>query len=320
MDIQEPANLASELTREVESLRSRFPDTQHLYREVCALLFFRYGITPTANKLYQLVRKGSMSAPAEALARFWENLREKSRLRIEHPDLPPQLAALAGEVIGGLWHRAQADAQASYSEAIEAHQKAVADAQSQAAVESGRAESAAKALFQLQAEFSASLTRTQEIEHELAREQGQREVMDRQLASAVAQRREMQEALAAARHDFEVRLEAQRQALLELQARQQVEAQRLGLEVDRERAVAASLRRDIDDARRVYAADGQRYGMVIGDLQQQVSQLRQELGLAEGAVAELRATRDLLQRQLDRTASLNRGSAGRQRGRIVRRP
>lgn len=35
------------------------------------MLFFRYGITPTANKLYQLVRKGSMSAPSEALTRFW---------------------------------------------------------------------------------------------------------------------------------------------------------------------------------------------------------------------------------------------------------
>ncbi len=36
-----------------------------LYREVCGLLFFRYGVTPTANKLYSLVRKGSMGTPAE---------------------------------------------------------------------------------------------------------------------------------------------------------------------------------------------------------------------------------------------------------------
>lgn len=59
-----------------------FPDTQALYREVCVLLFFRHGITPTANKLYQLVRKGSMSAPTEALRTFWADLREKSRVRI----------------------------------------------------------------------------------------------------------------------------------------------------------------------------------------------------------------------------------------------
>ena len=33
----------------IEALRPRFPDTQDLYREVCTVLFFRYGITPTAN-------------------------------------------------------------------------------------------------------------------------------------------------------------------------------------------------------------------------------------------------------------------------------
>ena len=44
------------LQADIEALRPRFPDTQDLYREVCAILFFRYGITPTANKLYQLVR------------------------------------------------------------------------------------------------------------------------------------------------------------------------------------------------------------------------------------------------------------------------
>ena len=60
----------SEIQAEVEALRERFSDTKALYREVCALLFFRYGITPTASKLYQRVRKGSMSAPAEALAKF----------------------------------------------------------------------------------------------------------------------------------------------------------------------------------------------------------------------------------------------------------
>ena len=59
---------------EIEALRAQHPETQDLYREVCVLLFFRYGLTPTANKLYQLVRKGSMSAPAEALARFWEKI------------------------------------------------------------------------------------------------------------------------------------------------------------------------------------------------------------------------------------------------------
>ncbi len=46
------------LQADIAALRGRFTDTRELYREVCALLFFRYGVTPTANKLYSLVRKG----------------------------------------------------------------------------------------------------------------------------------------------------------------------------------------------------------------------------------------------------------------------
>jgi hypothetical protein len=37
------------------------------------------------------VKKNSMSAPSEALGKFWDMLWEKSRVRIEHPDLPDEL-------------------------------------------------------------------------------------------------------------------------------------------------------------------------------------------------------------------------------------
>ena len=46
----------AQIHADIEVLRARISDTQELYREVCAILFFRYGITPTANKLYQYVR------------------------------------------------------------------------------------------------------------------------------------------------------------------------------------------------------------------------------------------------------------------------
>jgi hypothetical protein len=105
MDI--PATAETQLLADVAALRERFPNTQELYREVCTVMFFRYGITPTANKLYQYVKKGSMSAPAEALAKFWDTLREKSRVRIAHPDLPDELKTGAGELAAALWDLAQ---------------------------------------------------------------------------------------------------------------------------------------------------------------------------------------------------------------------
>ena len=109
-------SIETEIQSEVDALKARFDDTKTLYREVCALLFFRYGLTPTANKLYQFVRKGSMSAPADALTKFWDDLRSKARVEIDHPDLPPELKAIAAEAIASIWRQAAAGARAELAE------------------------------------------------------------------------------------------------------------------------------------------------------------------------------------------------------------
>jgi hypothetical protein len=75
------------LQEEVERLRALAPDTKALYREVASMLFFRFGIAPTANRLHQLVGKGSMSTAASVLARFWQDLRQHGRLRGQVPCL-----------------------------------------------------------------------------------------------------------------------------------------------------------------------------------------------------------------------------------------
>ena len=103
-------SVETEIQSEVEALKARFSETKSLYREVCALLFFRYGITPTASKLYQYVRKGSMSAPADALTKFWDELRSKARVEIDHPDLPVELRDTAASAIAGIWQQATAAA------------------------------------------------------------------------------------------------------------------------------------------------------------------------------------------------------------------
>jgi hypothetical protein len=107
------------LAAEIDRLKAEFPKTRELYREVCALLFFRFGITPTANRLYQLVKRGSMSTPTQVLGEFWAELREKSRVRIEHPDLPAELQAAAGELVAALWTKSTTSAQAAL-EALQA--------------------------------------------------------------------------------------------------------------------------------------------------------------------------------------------------------
>lgn len=96
----------TKLIQDVESLRIQFPQAKDLYREVCRLMFFRYGIQPTANKLYQLVRKGTMSTPAQAVNNFWSELRLKNRVDIDHSGLPDTLREFAGEALSTLWKSA----------------------------------------------------------------------------------------------------------------------------------------------------------------------------------------------------------------------
>lgn len=120
------------LRTDVDELRSRVTDTRELYREVCALMFFRYGQTPTGNKLYQLVRKGSMNVPAEELARFWDALREKSRVRIDHPDLPDELKQVAADAVQAVWRQATELARDQWSAARLHAEASVAAASEQA--------------------------------------------------------------------------------------------------------------------------------------------------------------------------------------------
>src|ERR1700759_1521324 len=100
------------LAGEIDRLKAEFPKTRDLYREVCALLFFRFGITPTANRLYQLVKRGTMGTPAAGLGEFWADPRKKSRVRLKPPYLPADLRDAAGQLVATLWTRATASAQA----------------------------------------------------------------------------------------------------------------------------------------------------------------------------------------------------------------
>lgn len=288
------------LQAEIDDLRSKCADTQELYREVCVLLFFRHGITPTANKLYQLVRKGSMSAPAEALSRFWEALREKSRVRIEHPDLPEELRDAAGEVIGALWQRAQALAAESLAAARSEARAAVAAAGAEVEAAQGRAEANAQALAALQADFTDSQAQLKEASQALAREQGTRTTLERQLEAADQQRRELQRALEAARQGFERQLEEQRAAAMTADERHQADLRRALLDVDRERSAVAKLQKDLDQARRVTGEQADQHRAQSSQLQDELGQLRQKLGATEGALAEARGAGEALRAQLEK--------------------
>ncbi len=287
------------LQSEIDALRAQYPETQDLYREVCVLLFFRHGMTPTANKLYQLVRKGSMSAPAEALTRFWETLREKSRIRIEHPDLPDPLRDAAGEMVGALWQHAQAASQEALKHLQEESRATVLAAEGAAQSAIAQAQAADEELGTVRAQLQATQETLTGTQAELARAQGEVAALQRQVDAGTAQRREMQESLNAAQQRFTEELEQQRKVATATEERHAGDMRRALLDVDRERGNAVKLQKDLDQTRRMFSDQTELHRQQMADKQQQADVLRQRLGELDVSYAELRGQRDLLLRDVD---------------------
>lgn len=287
------------LLAEIEALRTQYPETQDLYREVCVVLFFRHGITPTANKLYQLVRKGSMSAPADALNRFWETLREKSRMRIEHPDLPESLRDAAGEMVGALWQRAQAEALSTLN-ALQKEAEAGVQAAQSATEDAVKKQQAAEAALESSRLAGASLQQQiNELQASLGRAQGEIAAQQRQIDLAIAQRQELQQALATARDQFTRELEQQRTAIATAEDRHAADMKRALLDIDRERVQSIKTQKDLEQARRIISDQAEHHRMLVAERQTQVESLRHRNGELEGIVAELRTQRDQMTTDID---------------------
>lgn len=286
------------LEAEIEALRRQFPKTQDLYREVCVLLFFRHGIAPTANKLHQLVRKGSMSAPAEALSRFWADLREKSRVRLDHPNLPEDIRTAAGELIDALWTKAQMQANADLTALrTQAQDEIVAIKAEKSLAEAARdgahqhIEEQTKALGKAEAQI-------RELEQARAGEAAARSALERQLTDARQAAAELQFAMEAARRDFASELDKLREALKITEERYRSAEARALMEIDRERTAAAKLQKDLEAIRAGAADAADRHREEVRSLQEQIGNQKQRVGHLEGELRAVSASRDLLHSEL----------------------
>ncbi|KRA14193.1 MAG: DNA-binding protein [Pseudomonadota bacterium] len=243
----------SEIQAEVEALRERFSDTKALYREVCALLFFRYGITPTASKLYQHVRKGSMSAPAEALAKFWEDLRGKARVEIDHPDLPEALKEAAGQAVSVLWTQATELAREELAVLrVEAH----AEAQSaQAGLQEALQRSAVleTQIQTAQTKVTELETRAQALAAELEQERRAHAASTARGEALSRQVDELKQEQSKSRQHFSAELDKGRAAIDEAASRA-AEAERRALrEIDRERTARTQVDKQLEQLRGKFA-------------------------------------------------------------------
>jgi predicted nucleic acid-binding Zn-ribbon protein len=297
----------TQIHADIEALRATVTETQALYREVCAILFFRYGVTPTANKLYQYVRKGSMSAPAEALARFWDELREKSRVRIEYPDLPEAVKAAASDLVESLWAQAQAAAKEGLEVfRVEAQADILAAQTEKESAENAR-NTALRELSQLRQMIQVATDRTLELEREVVAERTSKEALFVQLDAAGHQQAVLEGALTEARRDFTSELEKLRHALQRSVERLESSEKRALLEIDRERTATSKIQKEMAQLRQTQQVIADDHRTEVAKLQRELGEAAQKLGMAEGTLQELRT---IHQQQVEQTHAL-RGMLGK---------
>lgn len=229
-----------------------------------------------------------MSAPAEALAKFWENLREKSRVRIEHPDLPDALKLAAGELVAGLWTQARSAAQEDLTTFRSEAQAAVSAAQTaQASAESERGTALLERdLAQEAIKFATD--RVLQLERDFAAECASKAALVSQLETAGRQQASLEAALAETRRDFSAELEKNRQALLRSEERCDATEKRALLEIDRERTTSAKLQKDLAQSRQHQQDADEQRRIEVAQLQADLSHAHQKSALAEGVLQELR--------------------------------
>lgn len=297
--MQNKPTVEQQINTDIATLRAQFRDTGALYREVCGLLFFRYGVTPTANRLYQLVRKGSMSAPAAALSKFWNELREKSRLRIEHPDLPEELKSVASDFAGTFWAKAQAAAEESLTVFRNEAQAAVRDAETARNAARERVAIIEHELQNARQAVTESSARVSSLERELAAERAAGVALLDRVNEAQDGKAKLDNALTEARREFTAELEKHRNALQLAEERHQAAEDRALREIDHERTAAAKLQKELVKEREAIARVTERHREEITARHAEIGALKRQLGVSEGSLSEAKAAGAHLAAQLD---------------------
>jgi DNA repair exonuclease SbcCD ATPase subunit len=276
-----------QIQAEIDQLKTQFPNTRDLYREACVLLFFRYGMTPTANKLYQYVRKGSMSAPAEALSKFWLELRDKSRIRIEHPDMPDGLKDAAGNFMGELWSQAQAAAQVNFSMQMVEAQEKVAQAQRDAQSEREIRAEIEAGLESVKTQFKNTLQRLAESEKNHAVDTSTLEALKKSLQSLQLDRDQMGHALEAAQQGFSRDLDKINLALTKAEDRYRALEARSLREIDRERQRGLQLQKESKAKGDTLREEQKQHYKEVAALNKANVELREKLGGMRGQLTQL---------------------------------
>lgn len=280
------------LQAEIDVLKSRVADTTELYVQACYLLFFQHATTPSVTKLYQLIKKGSMTTVSEAVREFWSQLRDKSRIMVDHGGLPDDVRVFAGEMLGELWRRALGAAEDIAGKLKEEAEAALAHSQREVA-EADRARLVAEDELR---EVRAQLTQQQEVRagliQKLATATGNAEALNRELQAQRDQVQAAQQALTAARTDFARELDKAREDVRSAESRFADMEKRAMVEIDRHRTEGKGLRKQLEEAQQKLTDATQRHESSLGDV-------REKLARVQGAYDAVSSERDRSRKEND---------------------
>lgn len=291
-------NTETEIQAEIEGLKAQFSETKALYREVCALLFFRYGIAPTAAKLYQYVRKGSMNVPAEALAKFWGELRGKAKVQIDHPDLPDALKQAAADAVQTLWTQATDLARTELAALRLEAQSTASQSLAELTKEQERNADLQRQILELRTSTADLRAERQQVIEEL---QSERRSHAASLARADELQRQVNELMFQqdrARADFAAELDKSRAAIAANEERAVAAERRALLEIDRERVARSNAEKQLEALRSKQTETERQSQVKALDLATQHSRTSAELEAARINLGQVQAKAEEQAQQL----------------------
>lgn len=223
-----------------------------------------------------------MTAPAEALNRFWADLRDKSRVRIEAPDLPGELAEQAGNLVAVLWGQAQSKAQESLADFRGEIDEQLITLRTERDTAVAAQKASAEAL-------SAIRQGHEDLEQKLTIEVAARKELEIRLLACNEERDRLQLAVKESREGFSRELDKVRAALHTIESRSEEEIRRHLLEIDRERSLARKANQELSSAKSSMAKQQASDKAELGKLQGKISNLREDLGKLQGQLAQVTA-------------------------------
>lgn len=204
------------------TLRARMPieaPRKEKTRLAASLLFFEHGIYPSAKVVLAYTQQGSLTDINRDLHEFWQELRDKARVRLDAPYLPEELQDGFADALGRMWELSVTNARACFeAERLDA-QNEVARAQRS----------------QIEAERMARemSSRLQLLDAEMHQERERREIAEKLLEGQKVEILALKEALVKWQDQAETEAKARQEA--EVRFSRDLESERLLRQSDAQR-------------------------------------------------------------------------------------